>query len=381
MQFCYFFFVKIIQLTFLFLFLTSAAHSRHDTFYYYFNFFHNKTEIPGSQNYYKFKKELTHDPYVEEQLNDFKTGLFSYLFYKDGKIIIDQHTLPAYIVNNQGLITSNSVGKSLVSYLAGYAICGGYIENVDVKLNDWSLIKNTLYEDQKLIDILNMKAGDQRYIGEYYFDKNYKDNFLKKERVSVNQISIKDLMDNYFQNTKKSSSVYNYNALATNVVMNYVIFKVGDDYKKLLKKIFQDDAKTKGNVYFLGNGTDPANGTSWYGFYASRYDYLRIAKAMMDHWNNDTCVGKYLKTIYDRRIKKNFKEYRPTHLHTYSYRYGGQFHFDIVGMRKRKIIGLDGFGGQQILIDVEKKAILVVNATMTHYNWKKIIHKRLKDLD
>ena len=25
---------------------------------------------------------------------------------------------------------------------------------------------------------------------------------------------------------------------------------------------------------------------------------------MMEDWNNETCAGKYLKTIYDRRIEK-----------------------------------------------------------------------------
>ena len=40
-------------------------------------------------------------------------------------------------------------------------------------------------------------------------------------------------------------------------------------------------------------------------FYATRYDYLRIAKAMMDDWQNDTCVGKYLKTIFKNRKKKS----------------------------------------------------------------------------
>ena len=39
-------------------------------------------------------------------------------------------------------------------------------------------------------------------------------------------------------------------------------------------------------------------------FYATRYDYLRIAKAMLDDWRKDTCVGKYLKTIFDNRIDK-----------------------------------------------------------------------------
>ena len=32
---------------------------------------------------------------------------------------------------------------------------------------------------------------------------------------------------------------------------------------------------------------------------------MRIAKAMLDDWQNDTCVGKYLKDIYKNRIKKD----------------------------------------------------------------------------
>ena len=40
-------------------------------------------------------------------------------------------------------------------------------------------------------------------------------------------------------------------------------------------------------------------------FFATRYDYLRIAKAMLDDWQNDTCVGKYLKTIFENRISKD----------------------------------------------------------------------------
>ena len=31
----------------------------------------------------------------------------------------------------------------------------------------------------------------------------------------------------------------------------------------------------------------------------------------MDDWNNDTCVGKYLKTINEKRVNKKFKEYKP----------------------------------------------------------------------
>ena len=29
-----------------------------------------------------------------------------------------------------------------------------------------------------------------------------------------------------------------------------------------------------------------------------------MAKAMLDDWQNDTCEGKYLKSLYERKIKK-----------------------------------------------------------------------------
>jgi hypothetical protein len=34
---------------------------------------------------------------------------------------------------------------------------------------------------------------------------------------------------------------------------------------------------------------------------------LRIAKAMLDDWQNDTCEGKYLKNIFENRIDKDTK--------------------------------------------------------------------------
>ena len=46
----------------------------------------------------------------------------------------------------------------------------------------------------------------------------------------------KVMKSDILQNTKKgASAIYNYNALATNTIMNYVIFKTGDDFQKLLE--------------------------------------------------------------------------------------------------------------------------------------------------
>ncbi len=47
-----------------------------------------------------------------------------------------------------------------------------------------------------------------------------------------------------------------------------------------------------------------------------------------------------------------------------------------------KIVSLkwmDGMGGQQIIIDLDNKRIIVVNSFDQHYNWKKIVWKKLKE--
>ncbi len=349
-----------------------------------------KFEIKGSDKYYKFNYELVEDQDVKKEIkNSKKTGIVSYLLFEDGKIKIDEENLPDYIKSNNGVMSSKSVGKSLVSYVLGHAICDGYIDSIDTTLDDWSVLNGTLYKGQKLIDILNMKAGDQKIIGERNFksDNGIQDRTGKKT-LNVNVTPIKDIMDlTILQNTKKSRSVYNYNALATNVIMNYTIYKTGENWEELLHKVFNINARIKNKVFFhqsindWGGLIDTSNyprEVGRYSFYADRYDYLRIAKRILDDWNNDNCVGKYLKKIYEQRISKNRKSYNTQSASQYSTKYGGQFHFDIKGLGKKRILAMDGFGGQQIIIDFDRGRIIVINSLDRHYNWKKIVHKKLK---
>ena len=365
--------------------------------------------VKGSDNYYKFESELIEDKSVKKEIkNTKKTGLISYLLFEDNKITIDEEDLPYYIKSNNGIMPSHSVGKSLVSYVLGHAICEGYIDSIEVILDDWSVLDGTLYKGQKLIDILNMRAGDQKIIGERNFNS---DNGIQdktgKRKLNVNTFPIEEVMKlKTLQNSKKSKAVYNYNALATNLLMNYTIFKTGDDWEKLLHKVFNENVKVKDKVWFhktvktnyekcksfdkgdmnwYSNNCDvkPGKEVGRYSFYANRYDYLRIGKRVLDDWNNDTCVGKYLKTIYKQRINKNKKSYDGDRMGQfdvamYTKKYGGQFHFDIIGLSKRKILGMSGFGGQNIVIDFDKGRIIVVHSLDRHYNWKKIVYKKLK---
>ena len=107
-------------------------------------------------------------------------------------------------------------------------------------------------------------------------------------------------------------------------------------------------------------------------FYATRDDYLRIAKTILEDWHSDTCIGNYLRTIYERRIEKKDKVKEADDVGLYTKSYGGQFHFDIYGIdESRKIIGMSGFAGQQIVIDLDNKRIIVISALFKNYDWKK----------
>ena len=343
--------------------------------------------IKGSENHYKFQSNLREDKDVlKEFKNNKNTGIISYLLFENDKIVIDVSDIPKKVSSGDtiidGLLPSHSMGKSLVSYVTGHAICEGYIDNVNVKLDDWPLIKSTLYDNSVLLDLLNMKGGDQKWVGERM--KNGSDNRIKgPKKENVNVIGLMKVMNVYLRGSEKSKLIYNYSALTTNVIMNYVKHKTGADWDKLLHKVFNEHVGVKNSVYFSKSRKylkydDFVSGR--YSFYADRYDYLRIAKTMMDDWHNDTCAGKYLKTIYENRVQKKDNTKKATDVGLYTKSYGGQIHFDIFGIdKKRKILGLSGFAGQQILIDLDNKRIIVVSSLYRNYNWKKIVHSVIKD--
>jgi len=344
-------------------------------------------EIKGSDNHYKFKSNLRQDKNVlKEFKNNKETGIISYLLFENDKIVIDVSDIPKKLSSGytilDGLLPSHSMGKSLVSYVTGHAICEGYIDSVNVKLNDWPLIENTLYEDSILLDLLNMKAGDQKWVGERR--KVGSDNRIKggKPEENVNVIGLVRVMNKYLRGTEKRKLIYNYSALTTNVIMIYVNYTVCPACDKLFHIVFNEHVGVKNSVQFQKSRKYLKYGdfvSGRYSFYANRYDYLRIAKAMMDDWHNDTCAGKYLKTIYESRVKKKDSTKEADDVGLYTKAYGGQFHFDIYGIKKtRKIIGMSGFAGQQILIDLDDKRIIVVNSLYKNYNWKKIVHSVIK---
>ena len=379
--------------------LNTNAYSTHKPEEQYFS--GNHYSVPGSDNYQKLETELVDNKlsqYVQKQLdNRDKTGLVNYLLYENGKIVINKKNYNDVIKKNKNVLRSNSMGKSMISYVTGHAVCK-YGIDLNTKMNDWAVLNNTLYADNTLSQVLNMTSGDHNYIGEKKFkgDGYFKGNKNKQ----INRRTVAESML-WFKGTKKKekNSPYNYSAMSTHVAINYVIHKVGKDYEKLLKEIFTDHVGVKDSVYFdkVESGVRVKNpvsmwaeGKKWkwvsnyihgnqrYTFFATSEDYLRIAKTIYDDYNSDSCIGDYLNTIYDNRVDKKKKKDDTKSVFAYTKQYGGQFHMSLRGT-KNVVFAMDGYAGQQILIDMTSGRIVIVHSIDRHYNWQKIVYKVIKN--
>ena len=175
------------------------------------------------------------------------------------------------------------------------------------------------------------------------------------------------------------------NALA-DIIANYIVFKSGKDYDKLMKKVFQDKIKIANEIAYEKHGQSmnksltirKYNGSpqtlASYSYYMTRLDFLRFAEAMMKDYQNETCVGNYLRE--SQQQAKKWSKYAPSkdnsHLwmHRYAKKYGSQLYFDFKGLKKRNIIGTEGYNGQNILIDLDNSRIVVTNSAATGWNVK-----------
>ena len=322
--------------------------------------------VKADGEYKIFDKNTTTDKFVTEQLNT--TALLSYIAFADGQIVVDQKTEKySKYFNDKTKWTSMSMGKSIISYMTGHAICRGHISGINETMN-WDIFDNTYYENAKLINVLNMASGNP---------KNHNRDYKKWP----NNSTIQGIMKREIKNTTPGENVYNYSNVDTNVVASYLLHKMGHkDFKKLLNYFFNEKVNVQHNVkLFKQENASSKTESLTYAFYLTRYDYLRVAVAMLDDWNNNTCEGQYLKSLHENRIKKGkTNNANTTDAFSHPKHYGGQFHMGISGKRDKPIFILDGFGGQTITIDFENNKIISTMAIHRNYNWMKLVHKKIK---
>lgn len=340
------------------------------------------------------EKSLETHPIIDKEMAT--SSLLSYLYFEDGKVIYD--ALPpdgrfTMKLSDSSYFISHSMGKSIVSYLAGHAICEGYIESVDAPIRDWKLMEDTLYYGQPLINLLNMASGDSHVVphesGKFHMNSDQ---------------NLYTIANGELKGTKpQPNAKYSYSNFTTDVIMNYIMERTGDDFDKFFTNFYQNKIKIEYPIFhefknisqkFGFNVTTKArrkSGAAKYGIMATRYDFLRVAIAMMEDWQNDSCEGKYLKEIYDRRISMS-NHFRASTWSAHeepgsqspgviqvSASYGGQFFFDQTGLKDRPTYGLTGNNGQQILIDMKNSRIVVISAAKSkHFDAKALIYAPIK---
>ena len=348
------------------------SHFNGDSNTYQFGRYEAKT----SSKIYKFNNNAKENKFVQKEMQ--KKAILSYLYFQDDQILIDELTPKdrfGDFVKNETKLRSNSVGKSMVSVVLGHAICEGYIESLDSKINDWPMLKNTLYDNQKIIDFLNMNVGDYKYINDGGPVKDYS--------YDVDTKSIHATINSFSFNFEKAKPKYNYTQFLPNVIFNYVKFKSGNDFQNLLDKAFQK-AGIENSVYFNKLKDPVEHGNAHNMFFASRYDYLRIAKSIIEDYQNDTCLGKYYKEIYKQRIeKKNKGTKHEDPPFSPGKSYGGYFHMDYAGLKDKVIFGMSGYGGNTLIMDMENSRIVVLNSIhwsnkKYKYNVKKLLIEPFK---
>ena len=165
-----------------------------------------------------------------------------------------------------------------------------------------------------------MNTGDQKYIDEFEDGTSKLGAYEDRDIATTMR-----LFNNKIQkNLRKDTITMD---LSLRLILNYMKFKIGEDYDKFYSKVFNDKIKIKNSIRYGYTSLNEHFGNGHPNIMATRFDYLKIAKAIMDDYQNDTCVGKYLKEIYERRIPKGSKE-KEEPLFNRTKSYGGQFHMD-----------------------------------------------------
>jgi hypothetical protein len=157
------------------------------------------------------------------------------------------------------------------------------------------------------------------------------------------------------------------------------MYKSGPDFQSFIDDVFRNKIRIKNDVFFLSQPKlSERDGIGRSTFYATRHDYMRIAKSILNDWEADNCVGKYLKAVYDKRDSKGGSSSKADTAMSAWKSYGGFFHADAAHLGKANVLAMSGYGGQDIVIDFDKKRILSVHAIHVDYDWSKVVLETMK---
>jgi CubicO group peptidase (beta-lactamase class C family) len=258
-------------------------------------------------------------------------------------------------VNDDSLVISYSMAKSLTSLMVGHAFCDGHIKDLDEKLGDYvPELVNTAYGRSSIRHVLNMASGANSS-GENGNAFPGVDAALRSQQISYLEtlLKYKDAKPRLF-GVLAPGDAFDYKNLDTAALSILV--------EKATKRPFQQwYAETlvpaAGLARITAWNLDKDNRPLAHGFfYATPDDWLRLALYSLDVYKGraGACLQGYMQQAMTNGIRiYNHSQYAS---------YGHQFWTGMKGANS-EVFWMRGYGGQYIGVDPKKERLLVAAST------------------
>lgn len=287
------------------------------------------------------------------------SSIQSFLYW-DGKAI--RHDLSRQRIDNDTPVWSMSMAKSIVSYLAGRALCAGHIDSLDDPIKKYAPVLDGLfYGDAKIRHALDMTSGDR----ELYSDgaifagaRIWKDYMLP---LLQDHIPVPEAMRK-LGNRDPGEHTFIYRSANTDAVAMAVNAAVPGGLGKFGSETLAKDAGFEHPSMFLAD--KEGNPLAAAMFYATRMDWLRAGIHIGEQAKAPGCMGDYLRSAVTKSV--------PTNLRRGPYTRYGKFFWGGYRWSDRKFVMMGGHGGQKLLIDLDGGRVMHILSMRQDYDFDRI---------
>jgi CubicO group peptidase (beta-lactamase class C family) len=252
-------------------------------------------------------------------------------------------------------LLSHSVAKSLTSLAVGEALCQGKINSLQDRVDKYlPALANNNYGSARIVDLLHMASGIE---GDIQYDQLYPS---EGREIWNQQKTIIDIAKEYgsketkYFDESKRGTFYNYVGMHTYLLGAAVRAATGMTFAQWFGQSVGKSAGVANEFYWIRDSNNDAMTAGH--FSGTLDDYARISLYVLDGLDGKKgeCIQSYLKSaVNDKITKGNMLERKYGHLS-----YGYQFRTDLVDGPSGSF-KMQGFGGQHIFFDPEKKRVLL----------------------
>lgn len=256
-------------------------------------------------------------------------------------------------VPDDARIWSQSMAKSIASWLLGKAYCGGRIDSLDDRIGKYVPgLDDSFYGDASIGDALDMSSGDK-----FLYLRNEIASGDLFRRVTQGRPIIDTLLR--LGNARPGRKEFFYNS-ANAYAVGAVLFSVTPEgLGEFAGKAMADDAGLRHPSMFLADREGfPETSTR---FYAHRMDWLRLGVRIAEQFEAEGCIGDYLRSAVADAVPGKPLSFR---------KYGKFFWFDMRKLPVENDAWMTGGGCSRILMDLDRGRVLTVHALRCDYDIK-----------